>query len=185
MLEEVQRALKITTFEAYKISITVAKKQLRNKCKEKRKNENSESPKKELKTKKAKMADKKARLVPELQDGKVCGFAFVQFKTLLEKGKAHKGTNIKDIKGWTVAMDWTLAKDKLNDTQSVSAPGEMCLEPKHQESVKKNGRVEEEDAAAAEVDWDDDGEDEEENNKRPHIKDPFAKTWTPGVVPQA
>lgn len=38
MLEDVQRALKeITTFEGCKINVTVAKKKLRNKSKEKRK----------------------------------------------------------------------------------------------------------------------------------------------------
>lgn len=39
MLEDVQRARKeITTFEGCKINITIAKKKLRNKSKEKRKN---------------------------------------------------------------------------------------------------------------------------------------------------
>lgn len=39
MLEDVQRALKeITTFEGCKIDVTVAKKKLRNKSKETRKN---------------------------------------------------------------------------------------------------------------------------------------------------
>lgn len=54
MLEDVQRALKeITTFEGCKIDVTVAKKKLRNKSKETRKNENAESPKKEPKHKKS------------------------------------------------------------------------------------------------------------------------------------
>lgn len=39
MLEDVQRALKeITTFEGCKINVTVAKKKLKNKSKEKKKN---------------------------------------------------------------------------------------------------------------------------------------------------
>uniref|UniRef100_A0A9L0JAM2 RNA binding motif protein 28 n=1 Tax=Equus asinus TaxID=9793 RepID=A0A9L0JAM2_EQUAS len=64
MLEDVQRALKeVTTFEGCKINVTVAKKKLRNKSKEKGKNENSESLKKELKPKKTKVTDKKARLI--------------------------------------------------------------------------------------------------------------------------
>ena len=32
-------------------------------------------------------------------DGKMRGFAFVQFKNLLEAGKALKGMNMKEIKG--------------------------------------------------------------------------------------
>lgn len=34
-----------------------------------------------------------------LTDGKMRGFAFVQFKNLLEAGKALKGMNMKAIKG--------------------------------------------------------------------------------------
>ncbi|KAK2096568.1 RNA-binding protein 28, partial [Saguinus oedipus] len=167
MLEDVQRALKeITTFEGCKINVTVAKKKLRNKTKEKGKNENSEVPKKELKPKKAKVADKKARLIirnlsfkcseddlkmvfaqfgavlevniPRKPDGKMRGFAFVQFKNLLEAGKALKGMNMKEIKG-----------------------EEKSRESKHQESVKKNGR-EEEDMEEEENDDDDDDDDDDE-----------------------
>ncbi|XP_004856457.1 RNA-binding protein 28 isoform X2 [Heterocephalus glaber] len=198
MLEDVQRALKeITTFEGSKINITVAKKKLRNNSKEKRKNENSESPKKELKTKKAKVADKKARLIirnlsfkcseddlktvfsqfgavlevniPRKPDGKMRGFAFVQFKNLLEAGKALKGMNMKDIKGRTVAVDWAVAKDKYKNTQSVSAPGEeKCFELKHQGSVKKNGRAEEKEDNDGDVDVgvdSDDGDSDEDEEK--------------------
>ncbi|XP_063462447.1 RNA-binding protein 28 isoform X9 [Pan paniscus] len=191
MLEDVQRALKeITTFEGCKINVTVAKKKLRNKTKEKGKNENSECPKKEPKAKKAKVADKKARLIirnlsfkcseddlktvfaqfgavlevniPRKPDGKMRGFGFVQFKNLLEAGKALKGMNMKEIKGRTVAVDWAVAKDKYKDTQSVSAIGEeKSHESKHQESVKKKGR-EEEDMEEEENDDDDDDDDEED-----------------------
>ncbi|KFO29317.1 RNA-binding protein 28 isoform X2 [Fukomys damarensis] len=205
MLEDVQRALKeITTFEGCKINITIAKKKLRNKSKGKRKNENSESPKKEQKTKKAKVADKKARLIirnlsfkcseddlqtvfaqfgavlevniPRKPDGKMRGFAFVQFKNLLQAGNALKGMNMKDIKGRTVAVDWAVAKDKYKDTQSVSAPGAKCFEPKHQGSVKKNGRAEEKEDNDGDydvgVDSDDDDSDEdgeEEENKESQV----------------
>ncbi|XP_077853388.1 RNA-binding protein 28 isoform X2 [Macaca mulatta] len=191
MLEDVQRALKeITTFEGCKINVTVAKKKLRNKTKEKGKNENSECPKKEPKAKKAKVADKKARLIirnlsfkcseedlktvfaqfgailevniPRKPDGKMRGFAFVQFKNLLEAGKALRGMNMKEIKGRTVAVDWAVAKDKYKDTQSVSALGEeKSHESKHQESVKKKGR-EEEDVEEEENDDDDEEEEEED-----------------------
>ncbi|XP_059113444.1 RNA-binding protein 28 [Peromyscus eremicus] len=204
MLEDVQRALKeITTFEGCKISVTVAKKKLRNKSKEKRKHENSESPKKEPKPKKAKVADKKARLIirnlsfkcseddlktvftpygtvlevniPRKPDGKMRGFAFIQFKNLLEAGKALKGMNMKEIKGRTVAVDWAVAKDKYKDTQPASAPDEkQSSEHKRKESGKKNGRVEEqeeddddeeEDDDGDEDDGDDDDDDEEDDEE--------------------
>ncbi|XP_069317648.1 RNA-binding protein 28 isoform X1 [Eulemur rufifrons] len=198
MLEDVQRALKeITTFEGRKINVTVAKKKLRNKTKEKGKNDNSESPKKNLKPKKAKVADKKARLIirnlsfkcsevdlktiftqfgavlevniPRKPDGKMRGFAFVQFKNLLEAGKALKGMNMKEIKGRTVAVDWAVAKDKYKDIQSVSASGEeKSHKPKPQESVKKNGRgkenMEEEEKDDDEDDVEVDGDDDDDND---------------------
>ncbi|KAM4874243.1 RNA-binding protein 28 [Thomomys bottae] len=201
MLEDVQRALKeITTFEGCKINVTVAKKKLRNKPKEKRKNENSESPRKEPKPKKAKMADKKARLIirnlsfkcseddlktvfaqfgavlevniPRKPDGKMRGFAFVQFKNLLEAGKALKGMNMKEIKGRTVAVDWAVAKDKYKDTQAVSAPDEekSCVSSQ-QKSVKNPAGLEEEegddeDVEEEDVDVDDEDDDEDEEETK-------------------
>ncbi|XP_025721355.1 RNA-binding protein 28 isoform X2 [Callorhinus ursinus] len=191
MLEDVQRALKeITTFEGCKISVTIAKKKQRNKSTEKGENETSEPPKKELKPKKPKVADKKARLIirnlsfkcseddlktvfaqygavlevniPRKPDGKMRGFAFVQFKNLLEAGKALKSMNMKEIKGRTVAVDWAVAKDKYKNTQSASAPGEEKRpEPKHQELDKENGR-EEADATEEEEEEEEEGE---ENKK--------------------
>ncbi|XP_002712116.2 RNA-binding protein 28 [Oryctolagus cuniculus] len=192
MPEDVQRALKeITTFEGHKINVTIAKKKLRAKSKEKGKNENSETLKKELKSKKPKAADKKARLiirnlsfkcseddlktifaqfgavlevnVPKKPDGKMRGFAFVQFKNLLEAGKALKGMNMKEIKGRTVAVDWAVAKDKYKDTQAVSGPGKgKSCEPNLQESVKKSGRKEE-DVEEEDDDDDDEGEDDDDS----------------------
>lgn len=203
MVEDVQRALKeITTFEGSKINITVARKKVRNECKERRKNENSESPKKELKTKKAKVTDKKARLIirnlsfkcseddlktvftqfgtalevniPRKPDGKMRGFAFVQFKNLLEAGRALKGMNMKDIKGRTVAVDWAVAKDKYKNIQSVSAPGEKCFEPVPQGSVRRKSRVEEidegDDDVGVDGDMDDSEEEEEETEESKVIK---------------
>ncbi|XP_077626895.1 RNA-binding protein 28 [Crocuta crocuta] len=194
MLEDVQKALKeITTFEGCKINVTVAKKKLRKKSKEKGENEVSESPKKELKPKKPKVADKKARLIirnlsfkcseddlktvfaqygavlevniPRKPDGKMRGFAFVQFKNLLEAGKALKSMNMKEIKGRTVAVDWAVAKDKYKNTQSASAPGEeKRLEPKPQELGKENGR-EEEDMEEEEDDTEEEEEEEEEGEE--------------------
>ncbi|KAF4020280.1 hypothetical protein G4228_012266 [Cervus hanglu yarkandensis] len=203
MLEDVQRALKeITTFEGCKINVTIAKKKLRNKSKEKGKTENSESPKKELKPKKAKVADKKARLIirnlsfkcseddlktvfsqfgtilevniPRKPDGKMRGFAFVQFKNLLEAGKALKGMNMKEIKGRTVAVDWAVAKDKYKNTQSTSVPGEEKRpEPEHQKLGQENGREEEDmEEEENESDYDEDEEDEEEEDKESKLPKP-------------
>ncbi|XP_036591782.1 RNA-binding protein 28-like [Trichosurus vulpecula] len=139
------------------------------------------------KSKKKKVADKKARLIirnlslkcleddlktlfaqfgsvlevniPRKPDGKVRGFTFVQFKNLLEAGKALKGTNMKEIKGRTVAVDWAVAKDKYNATQS-SALGEeqKTTEPREQDASQEEGSEEED-----EDNEDEDEEDEEES----------------------
>ncbi|KAG8524538.1 RNA-binding protein 28 [Galemys pyrenaicus] len=227
MLEDVQRACKeITTFEGCKINVTVAKKKLRTKSREKGENENSKSPKKEPKPKKAKVADKKARLIirnlsfkcseDDLKtifaqygtvlevniprkpaashffvhlhiDGKMRGFAFVQFKNLLEAGKALKSMNMKEIKGRTVAVDWAVAKDKYKNIQSASAAGEEKKPKPKQELGKKNGRGKEDMEEEVDDDDDDDGgggngdddddteedqekeEDEEEENKETKV----------------
>ncbi|XP_020857946.1 RNA-binding protein 28 isoform X1 [Phascolarctos cinereus] len=135
------------------------------------------------KPKKTKVADKKARLIirnlsfkcseddlktlfaqfgavlevniPRKPDGKMRGFAFVQFKNLLEAGKALKGTNMKEIKGRTVAVDWAVAKDKYSATQS-SASGEeqKPAEPRRQDASQEKGSEEEE--------YEDDEDEEEE-----------------------
>ncbi|XP_042637710.1 RNA-binding protein 28 [Orycteropus afer afer] len=191
MLEDVQRALKeITTFQGCKINVTVAKRKLKNKSKERGKDGEFLSPEKALKPKKAKTADKKARLIirnlsfkcseddmkkafaqfgavlevniPRKPDGKMRGFAFVQFKNLLEAGKALKGMNMKEIKGRTVAVDWAVAKDKYKDTQPVSASVKAkSPEPKQQGSGKEKGKEEEDDDHEDE----DDGEEEEEEEE--------------------
>ncbi|XP_066118323.1 RNA-binding protein 28 [Saccopteryx bilineata] len=204
MLEDVQRALKeIATFEGCKINVSVAKKKLRNKSKEKGGNE---SPKKEQKPRKAKVADKKARLIirnlsfkcseddlktvfaqygavlevniPRKPDGKMRGFAFVQFKNLLEAGKALKSMNMKEIKGRTVAVDWAVAKDKYKTTQSASVPGEKSPEAKHQKLGKVNGRKAEgdhehdEEEEEEEEDDDDNDNDDEEEKKDSEVTEP-------------
>ncbi|XP_076119315.1 RNA-binding protein 28 isoform X2 [Alosa pseudoharengus] len=51
--------------------------------------------------------------IPLKSDGKMRGFAFVQFKNMVEASKALSGTNLKEIKGRQVAVDWAIAKDKF------------------------------------------------------------------------
>nr|XP_033814929.1 RNA-binding protein 28 isoform X2 [Geotrypetes seraphini] len=70
--------------------------------------------------------------IPRKEDGKMRGFAFIQFKNILEAGKALKGMNMKEIKGRMVAVDWAVAKDKYKAIQAASNSGcqeEMSSEP--------------------------------------------------------
>ncbi|XP_028814208.1 RNA-binding protein 28 isoform X2 [Denticeps clupeoides] len=69
--------------------------------------------------------------IPRKPDGKMRGFAFVQFRNMLEAGKALAATNLKEIKGRQVAVDWAVAKDKFVAAQPRSS------EPKKGETVKK------------------------------------------------
>lgn len=101
--------------------------------------------------------------IPKKPDGKMRGFAFVQFKNLLEAGKALKGANMKEIKGRTVAVDWAVAKDKYKDAQHASAPGvKKSSDRKPKESGKKNCRVEEQVEDSDDEEDDDSHDDEEE-----------------------
>nr|KAF6419285.1 RNA binding motif protein 28 [Rousettus aegyptiacus] len=186
MLEDVQRALKeITTFEGSKINVTVAKKKLRKTSKEK---ENLESPKKDQKPKKAKAADKKARLIirnlsfkcseddlktifaqygavlevniPRKPDGKMRGFAFIQFKNLLEAGKALKSMNMKEIKGAENRPEPTPQKLGKEIGREEENMGE-------EEDDDDDGDLEEE-----EEDGDDGDDEEEEENKESKVTGP-------------
>ncbi|XP_030646630.1 RNA-binding protein 28 [Chanos chanos] len=58
--------------------------------------------------------------IPLKPDGKKRGFAFVQFKNMPEAGKALNETNLKEIKGRKVAVDWAVAKDKFVASQQAS-----------------------------------------------------------------
>ncbi|XP_069835593.1 RNA-binding protein 28 [Dendropsophus ebraccatus] len=147
MLEDAQKALKeIKEYDGKKIEVMVAKKKLHEKDKKAKTKEAAEKAKQ---SKPSKVPPKKARLIirnlsfkcseedlkthfstfgsvvevniPKKPDGKMRGFAFVQFKNMLEASKALKGTNMKNIKGRTVAVDWAVAKDKYTATKGVPA----------------------------------------------------------------
>ncbi|XP_052008898.1 RNA-binding protein 28 [Xyrauchen texanus] len=61
--------------------------------------------------------------IPLKPDGKMRGFAFVQFKNMLQAAKALMATNMKEIKGRPVAVDWAISKDKYTAAQQASASG--------------------------------------------------------------
>uniref|UniRef100_A0A3Q3LER2 RNA-binding protein 28 n=1 Tax=Mastacembelus armatus TaxID=205130 RepID=A0A3Q3LER2_9TELE len=149
MEEDAQRALKeITEYDGKRISLSVAKKKL----KEKRKiaaEEQAAAPKeKEQQPKGFKKKLLKARLIirnlsfkcseDDLKqvfdkfgtvleakialkpDGKKRGFAFVGFKNVSQAAVALKAMNMKEIKGRQVAVDWAVPKDRFIATQHSS-----------------------------------------------------------------
>uniref|UniRef100_F6PLL6 RNA-binding protein 28 n=2 Tax=Ornithorhynchus anatinus TaxID=9258 RepID=F6PLL6_ORNAN len=211
MLEDAQRALKeVTTFEGCKINVTVAKRKQRDKRK-KEKEDCAASPeegtKPELKPKKVKVADKKARLIirnlsfkcseddlkasfaqfgavlevniPKKPDGKMRGFAFVQFKNLLEAGKALKGMNMKEIKGRTVAVDWAVAKDKYSATQAAHAAGQGSKNPPppiQEEAAEEVGIHEDHEEEEGDDEDDEEGDDDEDEDEE---EDPKSQTTKP------
>lgn len=110
--------------------------------------------------------------IPRKPDGKMRGFAFVQFKNLLEAGKALRSMNMKEIKGRTVAVDWAVAKDKYKNTQPASAPGEEKRPgSENQELGQENGR-EEGDMEEKEGEESDDDSEEEEDDEEAETKGP-------------
>ncbi|XP_018611631.2 RNA-binding protein 28 [Scleropages formosus] len=186
MEEDSRKALKETIkYDGRKLSVTAAKK----KAYDKKKEATEEPTPKEQKTKELKNKNKKARLiirnlsfkcseedlqqvfskfgtvlevnVPLKPDGKKRGFAFVQFKNILEAGKALSATNMKEIKGRQVAVDWAVAKDKFVSTVKAS-PGSAGEEAQIEETPPRSKPGAK--STAEDVETDSEGEDEEEGD---------------------
>uniref|UniRef100_H9GJQ6 RRM domain-containing protein n=1 Tax=Anolis carolinensis TaxID=28377 RepID=H9GJQ6_ANOCA len=132
--EDAQRAIQeVTSFGNRKVTATIANPKPRQKGKKKA--EASEGSQEAQKPPKKKGASKKARLIirnlsfkcteedlkgvfspfgtvlevtlPRKPDGKMRGFAFVQFRNILEAGKALKGMNMKEIMGESGAFAYS------------------------------------------------------------------------------
>uniref|UniRef100_A0A673AKT1 RNA-binding protein 28 n=1 Tax=Sphaeramia orbicularis TaxID=375764 RepID=A0A673AKT1_9TELE len=195
--EDSQRALKeIIEYDGQKLSLSVAKKKLGDKRKTEPK-EPSEAPKeKEQKSQGFRKSKLKARLIirnlsfkcseddlkevfakfgtileakiPLKPDGKKRGFAFVQFKNVSEASKALTATNLKEIKGRQVAVDWAVAKDKFIATQGSSGGGTVIFFISFTNfSVKKSNLqkvVFDEHDSDEEEDEDDDDDDDDDND---------------------
>uniref|UniRef100_H3DKS7 RNA-binding protein 28 n=1 Tax=Tetraodon nigroviridis TaxID=99883 RepID=H3DKS7_TETNG len=160
MTEDVQRAIQeIKEYDGQKITLCVSKKK-RN---EKKKEAPAEEKKNEDKSKGIRKNVLKARLIfrnlsfqcsendlkqvcskfgpileakiPLKPDGKMRGFAFVQFKNMSSAAKALNGLNMKEIKGRQVAVDWAVPKDRYIATQSSSNAGKI---KKRQKAEEKN-----------------------------------------------
>ncbi|XP_068132031.1 RNA-binding protein 28 [Hyperolius riggenbachi] len=180
MLEDAQKAMKeVKEYDGKRIDVSVAKKKLTDKEK-KSKNKETAEPSVEKKPKDGKGQQKKARLIirnlsfkcseedlknhfsafgtvlevniPKKPDGKMRGFAFVQMKNMLEASKAIKGTNMKNIKDRTVAVDWAVAKDKYAATQkaNVSDAKKNVKQSESEESEKDDDDDDDKDAASDE-----------------------------------
>ncbi|XP_073508660.1 RNA-binding protein 28 [Phyllobates terribilis] len=197
MLEDAQKAMKeIKEYDGKKIEVMVAKKKLRDK--DKKAKETSENAK-QSKPKDVKVPPKKARLIirnlsfkcseedlktyfstfgsvmevsiPRKPDGKMRGFAFVQFKNMLEASKALKGTNMKSIKGRTVAVDWAIAKDKYTATQGPSVSETKKSDQKEQLKNSSDDEESSDDETTAPLKGgddkgeEDDGSDEEDSSE--------------------
>ncbi|XP_041110535.1 RNA-binding protein 28 [Polyodon spathula] len=155
MLEDTQKALKVVKdYNGQRIRLTLANK----KQHDKKKGEPQKSDPKEQKPKTLKKSKMKGRLIirnlsfkcseddlkqefskygavlevqiPLKEDGRMKGFGFIQFKNILEAGKALSAMNLKEIKGRQVAVDWAIPKDKFVTTQTSSTSGGQKKENK-------------------------------------------------------
>ncbi|MCI4379043.1 hypothetical protein PGIGA_G00223350 [Pangasianodon gigas] len=129
--------------------------------------------------------------IPLKPDGKKRGFAFVQFKNMLEAGKALAATNLKEIKDRKVAVDWAVSKDKFMANQAGSASGgkkedgkkvteadeeeEDEDEDEDDEPAEKQSKAQPEENSHSESEAgspsDDDGGDDDDDDDDDHSKD--------------
>ncbi|XP_062839534.1 RNA-binding protein 28 isoform X2 [Anolis carolinensis] len=184
--EDAQRAIQeVTSFGNRKVTATIANPKPRQKGKKKA--EASEGSQEAQKPPKKKGASKKARLIirnlsfkcteedlkgvfspfgtvlevtlPRKPDGKMRGFAFVQFRNILEAGKALKGMNMKEIMERPVAVDWAVAREKYQAMQAAASPaGPAEKKPSKAPPEDPGGGEDEEE----EEDNEEEGEGEEE-----------------------
>uniref|UniRef100_A0A8C8HMP0 RRM domain-containing protein n=1 Tax=Oncorhynchus tshawytscha TaxID=74940 RepID=A0A8C8HMP0_ONCTS len=157
MEEDAQRAVReVKDYDGQKINVSVAKKKLNDK-----KRGTTvvnvclmfpQCSNEDLKQTFAKFGTVLEANIPLKPDGKMRGFAFVQFKNVLEAGKALNAINLKEIKGRQVAVDWAVAKDKFVATQ----PG-----------AKKEEKVAAEKAAPESDSEEEEKVEEEEEKKKP------------------
>lgn len=101
----------------------------------------SEDDLKEVFSKFGTVRENKIALKP---DGKMRGFAFVQFKNVSEAAKALTAMNLKEIKGRQVAIDWAVPKDKFIATQSSASAGAKVTEATAKPSASKSDSEDEE-----------------------------------------
>ncbi|XP_037109231.1 RNA-binding protein 28 isoform X2 [Syngnathus acus] len=114
--------------------------------------------------------------IPLKPDGKMRGFAFVQFKNVSMASKALQAMNLKEIKGRQVAVDWAVPKDKYVAMQGTSTKetttnkeaGAEDKEEEKQQPVNKNVNTKTSASQSKELmsdddDGDDDGEDDEDD----------------------
>ncbi|KAK9400400.1 RNA-binding protein 28 [Crotalus adamanteus] len=77
--------------------------------------------------------------LPRKPDGKLRGFAFVQFRNVLEAGKALKGMNMKEIKERPVAVDWAVAREKYQAAQTEGVPDEKRAQQEGADGREEKG----------------------------------------------
>ncbi|XP_039189347.1 RNA-binding protein 28 isoform X2 [Crotalus tigris] len=77
--------------------------------------------------------------LPRKPDGKLRGFAFVQFRNVLEAGKALKGMNMKEIKERPVAVDWAVAREKYQAAQTEGVPDEKRTQQEGADGREEKG----------------------------------------------
>lgn len=173
MEEDAQRALKeIKEYDGKRLSLSVAKKKIREKKKAADKG-GASSPSQDKQEAKGLTTriSKQARLVvrnlsfmcteddlkeafqkfgtvvetniPLKPDGKKRGFAFVQFKNMSGATKALQALNLKEIKGRQVAVDWAVPKDKYVSAQQSSSSGNKFPEEAKTESDSEDEEAEE------------------------------------------
>ncbi|MBN3322891.1 RBM28 protein, partial [Atractosteus spatula] len=137
--------------------------------------------------------------IPRKADGKMRGFAFVQFKNVLEAGKALNATNLKEIKECfhlyylhyyhtnTNISDWPIFTTVLLETPASSlvpvrrqvavdwAVAKDKFIATQQSSSSESKKEEENEETSEDSDIEDNSEEEEENSETPQKNKPGKK----------
>ncbi|KAM3832672.1 RNA-binding protein 28 isoform 2-T2 [Vipera latastei] len=167
--EDAQRALRqIRTFGGRRVSLALARPKRRRAGGGGGAEAPPEAPPPAQKPPKARAPPKKARLIvrnlsfkctegdlksafapfgtvleaslPRKADGRLRGFAFVQFRNVLEAGKALKGMNMKEIKERPVAVDWAVAREKYQAAQAEGVADERKAQQEGADGRKEKRR---------------------------------------------
>ncbi|XP_068595474.1 RNA-binding protein 28 [Brachionichthys hirsutus] len=180
MAEDAQRALKeIKEFDGQRLSLSVAKKKIQDR-KKPASEDPAAAPKQNQQKTSFRKNKLKARLIirnlsfkcseedlkqvcgkfgivleakiPLKPDGKMRGFAFVQFQNVSGAAKALNGLNLTEIKGRKVAVDWAVPKDQFISTRSSSAAENKSTveETTKQEDAESDADDEDEEKTQAE-----------------------------------
>lgn len=119
----------------------------------------------ELKKEFSKFGDVVDVNIPKKPDGKMRGFAFVQYKSFQSAIEAVRNLNYQKLKGRPIAVDYAIAKDKYQHiTSAKHTTNNLSQEPK--EDDEKNSEESDSEVEKADSDANDDDDSKSDPGKK-------------------